>query len=131
MAFENTWEQHGVVKRFTGFLTASEFIKSTEDVGAAPRFDNLSFVINDFMDVDGNDINADTVKYIGAMHAGRAFTNPNICVAFVATDRELAAITERINDVLFRERHVMKAFATMDEARAWLQSQHVSERIRE
>jgi hypothetical protein len=96
MAYENTWEQNGVVKRFTGFLTAAEFIKSAEDVGADPRFDNLRFVINDFLNVVGNDICEDTVKYIGAMHAGRAFTNPNIWVAFVATDRELGAITERI-----------------------------------
>jgi hypothetical protein len=123
MAHENTWEAQGVVKRFTGFLTATELVRATEEVGADPRFGNLRFIVNDFLSVGGNDIDEETVLHIAALHAGAAFTNPNILIAYVATDIELAALAGRVKEALFSEKHIMKAFTTMDDARAWLDSQ--------
>jgi hypothetical protein len=120
---ENDWEAQGVVKRFFGFLRAEEFVKAAEEVAADPRFDSVRFVINDLLNVDGNDICERTIDDVVSIHLGAGFSNPNVRIAFVTTDEQLGAVAGRIKQLLSKGPREIKIFPTIEQARKWLESQ--------
>ena len=52
MPYEILWEARGVVKRHHGFLAADELLAASREIQSDPRFDDLRYIINDFLDVE-------------------------------------------------------------------------------
>jgi hypothetical protein len=123
MACEFSWETSGVVKTFSGFVTGIEFIGSAEAVAADPRFDDLLFIINDFLAIDGHSIDMEAYLQVAASRLGSARTNPNFRVAFIASGdvaRDLAAAVEPVQ---LSAPFDPQLFVSVQEAREWLDDQ--------
>lgn len=120
MGYDLHWEPpQGVVKRLFGQVSGAELIASGVQVEADPRFDALSYVINDFRDCTAVNVLPRQVEEMAAIDAVAALTNPRIRIAIVATHPEiLAGAQAYASDPLTV--YPTRLFATMDEARAWV-----------
>lgn len=92
MAFELVWETRGVYKRFYGQVTGEDLLHSVTKVESDHRFDDLRFVINDFLGVDEFSVTEENVLMISAIDSAAATSNPNIRIAIVATDSHIQAL---------------------------------------
>lgn len=123
MAFELVWEPDGVVKRFSGTVSADEFLRSVKQVQGDSRFDDVRYIISDFSDGLADKISEDILTELSAMHYGAYASNPNCRIAFVTTDQ---AFAERIRRILLSPDMIsyqVEVSATLAEARDWLDSQ--------
>lgn len=119
MAFTISWEPpHGAYRKFTGHLGDEELIRSVSTAYGDARFDDLRYVIDDFLDVESYSIREDTVLYIAAMDGAAARSNPDIKVAIVvseAHEKTLAALYAASPSNPYPTR----IFTSMQEARSW------------
>lgn len=120
MAFTNIWEPGGVCTRFTGFVTAVEYVRSAEEICADARFDSLRFVIKDLLAIDDHAIEYEACDAIAAIRYGAHFTNPNIYIVLLTTDERLVPFAHPKSDSLLHGLYVTHAFATDGAARRWL-----------
>ena len=118
MPYRNEWEPRGVLKRFTGHITADEILQSVVEIEADPRFDELRYVINDMLDVTGVDAHMSHADEIAAIDGAAARSNANIRVAIVATRADVLALSRRYAESDLN-RYPTRIFSTMAEARAW------------
>jgi hypothetical protein len=123
MPFTNVWEPGGVTTRFTGFVTAEEYVRSAEDICADPRFDDLQFVIKDLLAVDDHTIEPEACDPIAAIRYGARFTNPNIYLVLLTTDERLVPFAHPRSDSFLHGLYETRAFATDVAARTWLAGQ--------
>ena len=116
MAHTITWEPKGVYKRFTGFVSFEEFIRTQEEVLADPRIDSMRYVINDFLAVEGYTATREQAEYSAAINRGSSFSNPRLRVACVTTQLPVKALITVASLVSALE---IKGFASLDAARTW------------
>lgn len=119
MPFETTWERHGAYKKFHGHVPAEELVRSVTDIHGDARFDDLRYVINDFLDVASFTVTEDTVRYIAAIDSAAARSNPNIQVALVASDVQMQALADHYIVSPWTVFHT-QLFGSVEEARAWV-----------
>jgi len=119
MPYQNHWEPHGVVKRMWGFVSAAEFVRSTEEIAADPRFDDLRFVIVDVSEMQGHDIDELALEKVAVIRIGSSLTNRSFRVVVVGSDRQL----QDLIDASQLPPHQTLAFASMTDARDWLTKQ--------
>jgi hypothetical protein len=118
MSYEVLWEARGAVKRFWDVVSSEDMIRSVVETEADARFDNLRYVINDFLDVSRIAFSAEDINDISTMDLGASRTNATIKIAVVATLAELVAFAEQYANSDLNV-YPTQVFATMDEARAW------------
>jgi len=121
MPYTISYEPRGTCKRFGGFVSFAEFVRSAEEVQASPEFDRFLYTINDFTDVTGFDVEGSHVDLVAALTAGSRHTNDRIVIAVVATDPRIVALAEQFRTVSPRVSET-RLFATLAEARAWIKS---------
>lgn len=123
MPFSNVWEPRGVCTRFSGFVSAEEYIRSAEDICADPRFDDLRFVIKDLLAIDDHSIDRAAIEPIAAIRYGARYTNPNIYLILLTTDPRLAPLAQPDSKSFLRGLYKTCAFRDEDAARRWLAAQ--------
>jgi hypothetical protein len=67
MSYELIWEPRGVTKLFFGHVTSDDLVQSVKSIHGDPRFDNLRFVINDFLGCKEISVTAEAVDEISAV----------------------------------------------------------------
>jgi hypothetical protein len=120
MPHEIIWEPKGVYKRFSGHVSAAEFLNSQEEVLADPRIDSARYVINDFLGVTSYVATKDDAEYSAAYNRGANFSNPRLRVACITTSpgiRVLVAAAALVSTLK------LKAFSSQEEARRWADEQ--------
>ena len=123
MAWSNVWEPQGVCTRFSGFVSADDYVRSAEDICADPRFDGLRFVVKDLLAITGHSIDAEANDPIGAIRYGARFTNPNIYLVLLTTDPRLVPFAHPQESSFLHGLCESRAFASEDAARRWLAAQ--------
>lgn len=123
MAYTNVWEPAGVTTRFSGFVTAEEYVRSAEEICADARFDGLRFVIKDLLAIDGHAIEPGACDPIAAIRYGARFTNPNIYLVLLTTDERLVPFAHPKTDSFLHGLYETHAFSGDDAARRWLAAQ--------
>ncbi len=123
MPFSNVWESRGVCTRFSGIVSAAEYIRSAEEICADARFDDLRFVIKDLLAIDGHSIDRAAVEPIAAIRYGARYTNPNIYVILLTADPRLAPLAHPDSKSFLRGLYETCAFADEAAARRWLAAQ--------
>jgi len=119
VSYEIVWEPHGVIKRYSGLLTDNDMIQSVIDAEKDVRFDELRYVINDFLATTGVSLTNESVEEISVMDSGAACTNPNIRIAVVTSLPEIKELaTLYANSPL--NAFPTRIFHTLGEARSWL-----------
>jgi hypothetical protein len=120
MPYTNVWESRGVCTRFSGFVTAEDYIRSAEEICADPRFDELRFVIKDLLAIDDHSIDRAAIEPIAAIRYGARYTNPNIYVVLLTTDPRLAPLAQPESTSFLRGLYETCAFRDEVAARKWL-----------
>lgn len=121
MGYEVLWETGGVVKRIFGQVTEPDLIDSVRKVEDDPRFDDIRFVINDFLAITGVTAQIPTIDEISAIDLAASWTNPRIRVAIVTTSPEITALaTYYANSPM--NTYPTKLFTSLEDARHWLKS---------
>lgn len=123
MPCEIVWEHKGVYKHLSGFVSAAEFVRSVETVQADPRFDEIRYVINDFSDVTAHQLTEDLLSELVAIQYGAQASNPNCKVVYVGADQDLSRLLETLLVGSQASVYQVMLFATVPEAREWLQCQ--------
>jgi len=123
MPYSHAWEDRGVVKHFSGFVTGEEFARSAQEIAADRRFDDLRFIICDFLDVKGHSIDARSIERIAITRLGSLYSNPNIRVVLITTDEKVAKLKLAIEHPRFGKTYETCVFGTVQQARDWLGSQ--------
>ena len=119
MSCKIIWEPRGVVKHFLDEVTSHDMLQSVRETEGDARFDDLRFVINDFLDITGVSSMHHDVEEISAIDSIAAITNPRIKVAVVATSPLIIEMAESyINSPL--NRYPTKIFQTLTDARMWI-----------
>ena len=122
MPYANVWESRGVCTRFSGFVSADDYVRSAEDICADPRFDDLRFVIKDLLAIDGHSIDRAVVDSIAAIRYGARYTNPNIYLVLLTADPTLVPLAHPEPKSFLRGLCESCAFADEAAARRWLAS---------
>ena len=119
MPYRIDWEPVGVYKKVWGFVTAEEYLESMREIHGDPRFDGISYSINDFLGVVGFDVGQDTIVDMAAASLGARYTNSKIRVALVTCDQRINALGR-----LFASKDLnsfpTRVFATVEKAREWV-----------
>ena len=123
MAFEITWEPRGVVRTFSGTLTAAEFIRSIEAVHNDWRFDNLYYSINDFLAVTDIDVSELTAETAAARAIGASMSNPRLLMAVISRDARILSLAGTFLKPRYRS-YPLQVFDDMTRARAWIEKVH-------
>lgn len=120
------WEEKGIHRKYAGVVALTEVIDNNLQLQGHPRFDELRYIIVDFLDIEKAVFDAesflDEICTHAHISAAAAKTNPNIRVAVVATDETTQALTEFYhlqvkNGIMPWE---LRLFQSVDEARFWL-----------
>lgn len=127
MPFEIQWESRGAYKRFHGFITMDDLIQAAQRIEGDPRFDDMRYVINDFLAIAGHAVTDTQVRMLAAMDVGAAYTNPNIRIA-VVTDRDEVRALTRAYTAPPLNAYPTRIFATLNGAREWLRDLVPAER---
>lgn len=124
MAFVITWEPpHGAYRKFTGHLGDEELVRSISIAYGDSRFDDLRYVIDDFLDVESYSIQEDTILYIAAMDGAAARSNPDIVVAIVIAESQQKALAT-LYATSPSNAYPTRIFTDLAEARAWVDQAH-------
>ncbi|HEX8986882.1 MAG TPA: hypothetical protein VF816_02895 [Rhodocyclaceae bacterium] len=119
MPFEVHWEPpRGAYKKFTGHLDDEQLVRSVTALHGDPRFDDLRYVINDFLEVLSYSITDDTIMYIAALDGAAARSNPGIRVALVISEAHEKALAARYAASPLNG-YPTRIFNDVQEARAW------------
>lgn len=119
MPYEIVWEPKGAVKRFFGRVSDAEVLQSGLEIECDPRFDNLNFVINDFLACDSFSVSEGTVDEVSAIDNAAALSNPRIRIAVIATLPEIVAAAEQYAASPLNV-YMTRIFAGPADARQWL-----------
>ena len=121
MPVEMIWGLRGVRSRFFGSVTAADLLHHLREVCRHPDFRDLRFSILDFRDATDAVDDADLLE-VSTELIDSQYTNPNILVAAVTTEREsIDHLTRFIGlGVLNRQ---FQIFSTPDAAMDWIAEQ--------
>lgn len=122
MPYEIIWETRGVVKRHHGFLAGHELVAASREIQGDPRFDDLRYIINDFLDVDDHAVDKAAIEYFACLRIGAAQVNRQVLSPFVATRDPGLAIGSLLQEPNYENGHPVSIFPTLADARAWVSS---------
>jgi hypothetical protein len=94
MPAEIIWEERGVCRRYSGIVTATEFLESIFAVQRDPRFDSLAYSILDALEVTGTDVTDFDIKSVAAHSIGALNSNAAVKVAIVSSDPTVLAMAQ-------------------------------------
>ncbi len=117
MSFTLVWEDRGAYKKFSDFVSFSEYARSQELVLADPRTDDLRYVINDLLDVKSYSVTTDEAEYAAVFNRGASSSNPRLRIAFVTKDAKVVMLVKLVSVL---SSYPVKTFSTVEDARVWV-----------
>ena len=83
MSYLHTWEQHGLLREFSGHVTSAEIALAVMESHASAAFDDYRYVINDFRAVLTIELDAEVMDEVAAVDRAAYLSNPHVRVAIV------------------------------------------------
>ncbi len=123
MAYEIIWEPEGVIRQFSGSVSAREFMQSVDQVQGDSRYDEMRYIINDFSAATAAALSEEVLTELAVLYYGAYASNPNCRVVFVTTDTALAARVRKVLQQGPLVSYSAEVFPSVDQARDWLASQ--------
>lgn len=123
MAYEIIWEPEGVIRQFSGSVSAREFMQSVDQVQGDSRYDEMRYIINDFSAATAAALSEEVLTELAVLYYGAYASNPNCRVVFVTTDTALAARVRKVLQQGPLVSYSAEVFPSVDQARDWLATQ--------
>jgi hypothetical protein len=119
LAHQIFWEEDGAYRKFAGHVSDDELVGSVAGMHGDRRFDDLRYVINDFLGVESFDVTEENVLYIAAIDGAAARSNPHIRIALVTVEPEMTALAMRYIGSPWTV-YPTQIFHSLDAARTWI-----------
>jgi hypothetical protein len=110
-----------VCRRYSGVVTATEFLESIFAVQRDPRFDSLRYSILDAFDVTGTDVSDFDIKSVAAHSIGALNSNSTVKVAIGASDPALLAMAQIFLSPPYTS-YPAEILTTREAAEAWIRA---------
>jgi len=120
MAFINNWEAKGVYKVFSGDVTGQEVLDSVIEIEEDRRFDQIQYVLNDFLAVNGVQASERDIALVAAIDRAASKSNPDIKIAVVATQQKIIELAQHYSRLIEDSPFQTQLFASVEDARNWL-----------
>lgn len=124
MPFSVTTRRDVVTFRFSGFVTVVEFLGGAMALNAHEDFESIRYIVNDFLDIDGHEIDtASVLEALAVNSIGAKRTNPDIRVVVVTEDDRIIAMAKAMSAQPYDDAHEVRHFPTMSAAQVWMATQ--------
>lgn len=120
MAYTNNWESKGVYKVFSGDVDGQQALHSIVEIEADHRFDEIRYVINDFLNVTEVSATERDIALMAAIDRAASMTNPNIRIAVVTTEERVRNLAIKYSELMRGCPYQTRLFETVDAARLWV-----------
>ena len=115
---------NGLLRKFTGLVTNTEYQSAVETLYSSQNFEDLSYVINDFTDATLNENFIEAIDYSAAFFVSARLTNRRFRLAYVTTNKEIAQeIKESFAISGFGEK-IVKVCENLELAEEFVHSRH-------
>jgi len=118
MPYAITWHKRGAYKKFSGHITAAEFLESISVVNCHPDYDTFKFTANDFLAVSSYEVTADDVTLFAAHGLGAKVSNQHVVMAIITKDADITRIVQALYAPLTE--YDIGYCENLAEAREWL-----------
>lgn len=123
MSHTNTWETEGLYRKFTGYVSGEEILKSNFELHAHPDFNKLKYIINDFTEMSDHSIEIAHAKVYATTDDVVSVTKGALKIALLITQADLLILANNYRVHLKNETFECEIFKTIEEARAWINSE--------
>lgn len=122
MPHNNTWEEQGLYRLFSGVVSGEEILRSNFDVQVDPRFQKIKYIINDFSEVTGVNLDAGHTEIFAKTDDIIANSKGRLKIALLVSQKELLPLAENYKNLMNGKLFECKIFPTIATARDWVGS---------
>ena len=119
MPCDITREPRGVWRHFHGRMSDADLLRSIELVHGDPRFDELRYSLNDFLDVSVSDVDADALVQGAARAIGATLSNTRLVMLMIVSDPAIRETVRRFTGPPLSSFRA-EFFETREQARDWI-----------
>lgn len=112
------WESSSLYRKYSGKIGWRELEKSVIEGHANFRMDSVRFVINDFLDCESVEVNAESIEELAARSSINEKNNSRYSVAFVVTNTDVKSVIDAYL-AFGLTKAPTRCFSTVEEAWAW------------
>lgn len=94
MSYENVWKEKGLHRKFDGMITGQEILSSNLSLHGDDRFKDMSYIINDFTQIENFMISDSDISKIAALDITVSVYSKQIKIIIVATNENLLSWAE-------------------------------------
>lgn len=124
MEHVTTWGERAATTRFQGFVSADDLLRNTFQLSADPRFDAVSFVVADFLDISGQAFDTSSVRDdLAAQALGARSSNARFKIVVVSDSPGISAFTDKVRRACASGGPEILAFSTREDATQWMDAQ--------
>lgn len=120
MPHSNTWQDHGLIRSFTGTVDGEEILESNFELHTNPKFNNADYVINDFSLVTDISINETHARAFSSVDKNLSHRKPTLKIALVVIHQEQRVLAEHYRQLMMDSSFQCEIFDTLVEAQAWV-----------
>ncbi len=120
MPYVTTWEESGVLWTFRGQVTGDEILRANQEIYRDPRFQRLTYQIDDLTGVERFDVTEDDMAMIAVNDRIASRSKPGVRVAIAADDEIIKDLSAFYDAVMVGSPWRQRIFDSMSEAREWL-----------
>ena len=114
------WEPNGLYRKFSGEISGEEILESNFELQQHPKFESISYIINDFLDVTGFTIETLHTKIYAKTDEIVANTKLTLKVAIAVDQEALIALANNYREEMIGKSFECEIFKTVKDARQWV-----------
>jgi len=120
MPYKNTWEQNGLLRKFTGVISGEEILESNFALHEDPRFSDIKYIINDFSEIAGHSIEEAHTKIYAYTDEIISNSKRRLKIALVVSQSEYIPIAESYRELMDGKLFECEIVNVIDDARLWI-----------
>ena len=120
MPYTNTWEEHGLYRKFTENISGDEILESNFELHAHPEFQKIKYIINDFTEVTGHSIQGSHTKAYASSDGIISNSKGPLKIAIIVTKDPLIALANAYREQIKGDLLKCEIYSTLEDARNWL-----------
>ncbi len=122
MAYKITWEENGMLIKWTGLITASDNIMANGEFYGNSKYDTSRYQICDFSDAEFDEFTEKQLRIISDLELKASSWNSNLKVVHITKDPELIKNIKLYEKKLESSGWEFMICDSMEEARIWVNS---------
>ncbi|RDH86054.1 MAG: hypothetical protein DIZ80_00865 [endosymbiont of Galathealinum brachiosum] len=123
MPHKNTWETEGLYREFTGEINGDEILEANFELHSSPEFNDIKYIINDFLGVTGYSIETAHTKAYAVTDEMISFSKGKLKIALVVNQEPLIALANGYRDQMLGKLFECEIFPAIEDARKWVLSE--------